>query len=328
HYPAEFMAATLSSDMDNTDKVVGFLEEARAIGLEVLPPDVNSSDYMFVALDAKTIRYGLGAVKGVGHGACEAIVEARRAGGAFADLLDFCQRADRTRINRRVLEALINAGAMDSLGANRPSLLLQLPEVLRATEQLARERAAGQASLFGGGDAPAISIELPEAPDWPLETKLLGERETLGHYLSGHPVDPWRAELQALVGVGLNDLDTLWSAKKDRRGEAAVVLAGLVTAVRRRGDSMAFVRMEDGRGQLEAAFFREACSEFGHLLTRDRILLIEGNLAEDQYSGGFVLRARQCWDFRQLCSEHARCLALTVDLRAGGPWERLQQALA
>src|SRR5690606_26308551 len=248
HYPAEFMAATLSSDMDNTDKVVGFLEEARAIGLEVLPPDVNSSDYMFVALDAKTIRYGLGAVKGVGHGACEAIVEARRAGGAFADLLDFCQRADSTRINRRVLEALINAGAMDSLGANRPSLLLQLPEVLRATEQLARERAAGQASLFGGGDAPAISIELPEAPDWPLETKLLGERETLGHYLSGHPVDPWRAELQALVGVGLNDLDTLWSAKKDRRGEAAVVLAGLVTAVRRRGDSMAFVRMEDGRG--------------------------------------------------------------------------------
>jgi len=329
HYPAEFMAATLSSDMDNTDKVVGFLEEAREIGLEVLPPDVNSSDYMFVALDARTIRYGLGAVKGVGRGACEAVVEARRAGGEFRDLLDFCKRVDSTRLNRRVLEALINAGALDSLGANRPSLLLQLPEVLKATEQLARERAAGQASLFGGGgDEPDIRIDLPEVPDWPLETKLLGERETLGHYLSGHPVDPWRAELQALAGVSLNELDALWSAKKDRRGEAAVVLAGLVTGVRRRGDSMAFVRIEDGRGQLEVAFFRDACTEFGHLLTRDRILLVEGNLGEDQYTGGFVLRARQCWDFRQLCSEHARCLALTVDLRAQGAWERLQKALA
>src|SRR5690606_26654315 len=128
--------------------------------------------------------------------------------------------------------------------------------------------------------------------------------------------------------VSLNELDALWSAKKDRRGEAAVVLAGLVTGVRRRGDSMAFVRIEDGRGQLEVAFFRDACTEFGHLLTRDRILLVEGNLGEDQYTGGFVLRARQCWDFRQLCSEHARCLALTVDLRAQGAWERLQKALA
>ncbi len=329
HYPAEFMAATMSSDMDNTDKVVTFLDEAREIGLQVLPPDVNSSEYMFVALDAKTVRYGLGAVKGVGRGACEAIVEARGAGGAYRDLLDFCQRVDSTKLNRRVIEALVNAGALDSLGANRPSLLLQLPEVLKATDQLARERAAGQVSLFGGmGDAPAIEIDLPVVPDWPLETKLLGERETLGHYLSGHPLDPWRGELQSLVGVSLAELDALWSSKKDRRGEAAVVLAGIVTAVRRRGDTMAFVRIEDGRGQLEVAFFRDAFAESGHLLSRDRILLVEGNLGEDQFSGGFVLRARQCWDFRQLCSEHARRLALTVDLRAAGAWERLQSALA
>ncbi|OHE81189.1 MAG: DNA polymerase III subunit alpha [Lysobacterales bacterium GWF1_69_6] len=329
HYPAEFMAATMSSDMDNTDKVVTFLDEAREIGLAVLPPDVNSSGYMFEALDAKTVRYGLGAVKGVGRGACESIVEARRAGGEFRDLLDFCQRVDSTKLNRRVLEALVHAGALDALGPNRPSLLLQLPEVIKATEQLARERAAGQVSLFGGAaDAPAIHIELPVAPDWPLETKLLGERETLGHYLSGHPLDPWRAELQGLVGVSLADLDHLWSSKKDRRGEAAVVLAGIVTAVRRRGDTMAFVRIEDGRGQLEVAFFREAFAESGHLLSRDRILLVEGNLAEDQFSGGFVLRARQCWDFRALCSQHARRLALTVDLRAHGAWDKLQSTLA
>ena len=309
HYPAEFMAATLSSDMDNTDKVVTFLDEAREIGLAVLPPDVNSSGYMFEALDAKTVRYGLGAVKGVGRGACESIVEARQAGGPFRDLLDFLRRVDSSKLNRRVLEALVNAGALDALGANRATLMLQLPEVIKATEQLARERAAGQVSLFGGGgDAPAIHIELPEAPDWPLETKLLGERETLGHYLSGHPLDPWRAELQGLVGVSLADLDHLWSSKKDRRGEAAVVLAGIVTAVRRRGDTMAFVRIEDGRGQLEVAFFREAFAESGHLLSRDRILLVEGNLAEDQFSGGFVLRARQCWDFRALCAQHGHAI--------------------
>jgi DNA polymerase-3 subunit alpha len=329
HHPAEFLAATMSSDMDNTDKVVTFLEESREMGLSVLPPDVNASDYMFVANDRKTVRYGLGAVKGVGRGACESIVEARQSGGPFRDLLDFCRRVDSSKLNRRVLEAMVHAGALDALGSNRASLMLQLPEVIKATDQLARERAAGQVSLFGGaGDVPEIHLELPEAPDWPLETKLLGERETLGHYLSGHPLDPWRGELQSLVGVTLADLDSLWSAKKDRRGEAAVVLAGIVSAVRRRGDSMAFARIEDGRGQLEVAFFREAFAECGHLLSRDRILLVEGNLAEDQFSGGFVLRARQCWDFRALCAQHARRLGLTVDLRAHGTWEKLQALLA
>jgi DNA polymerase-3 subunit alpha len=329
HHPAEFMAATMSSDMDNTDKVVTFLEESREIDLAVLPPDVNASDYMFVAIDRKTVRYGLGAVKGVGRGACESIVEARRSGGPFRDLLDFCRRVDSSKLNRRVLEAMVHAGALDALGSNRASLMLQLPEVIKATDQLARERAAGQVSLFGGGgDVPEIHLELPEAPDWPLETKLLGERETLGHYLSGHPLDPWRGELQSLVGITLADLDSLWSAKKDRRGEAAVVLAGIVSAVRRRGDSMAFARIEDGRGQLEVAFFREAFAECGHLLSRDRILLVEGNLAEDQFSGGFVLRARQCWDFRALCAQHARRLGLTVDLRAQGTWDKLQALLA
>src|SRR5690606_11522224 len=169
HHPAEFMAAVLSSDMDNTDKVTGFLAEARAMGLEILHPDVNASGYMFEAVASGTIRYGLGAIKGVGRGACEAIADERAQGGEFRDLADFCQRVDSTRLNKRVLEALVNAGALDALGRNRPSLLLQLPEVLRATEQLAREREAGQASLFGGSTdaAPALALELPEVDDWP-----------------------------------------------------------------------------------------------------------------------------------------------------------------
>jgi DNA polymerase-3 subunit alpha len=330
HHPAEFMAATLSSDMDNTDKVVNFLDDARAIGLSVLAPDVNASGYMFEALDAKTVRYGLGAVKGVGRGACEAIVEARREGGDYRDLLDFCQRVDSTRLNKRVLEALVQSGALDKLGPNRASLMLQLPEAMRASEQVAREREAGQASLFGGGDAqaPAIRIELPVVADWPLEQKLVGERETLGHFLSGHPLDPWAGELQALVGVTLGDLDKLFAERRNNRGEAPVVLAGLVTAVRRRGDNQAFVQLEDTRGRVECAFFSDAFNEFGQLLSRDRIIVVEGGLREDAFNGGYSLRARQCWDFRTLCAQYGRRLALTVDLRQGGTWERLQQLMA
>ncbi len=329
HYPAEFMAATLSSDMDNTDKVVNFLEDARASGLVVRAPDVNASGYMFEALDAKTVRYGLGAVKGVGRGACEAIAESRGKDGPYRDLLDFCRRVDSSKLNRRVLEALVQAGALDSLGANRASLMLQLPEVIKATEQLAREREAGQVSLFGGaGDVPEIRIDLPTAVDWPLEQKLIGERETLGHFLSGHPLDPWKDELAALVGFSLGDVEKLWGERKDRRGEAQVVLAGLVTQVRRRGDNQAFVQIEDTRGRLECAFFSDSFSEYASLLSRDRIIIIEGGLREDSFNGGFSLRARQCWDFRSLCSQQGRRLSLTVDLRQQGTWEKLQQALS
>ncbi|MCI4566850.1 DNA polymerase III subunit alpha [Lysobacter sp. CFH 32150] len=343
HYPAEFMAAVLSSDMDNTDKVVGFLDEARALGLTVLPPDVNASNYMFEAIDspgsdsqanrsAQTIRYGLGAVKGVGRGACEAIAD-ERTHGAFADLLEFCKRVDSSKLNRRALEALVNAGALDALGKNRPSLLLQLPEVLKATEQLARERDAGQVSLFGGpAAAPELRIELPESDDWPLLQKLQGERETLGHYLSGHPLDPYRDELRALIGHDLGDLDRLWSERPEdeRRGwrqEATVIIAGQVIGMRKRGDSQAFVQLEDGRGRIECAFFAESYYEFAPLLTRDRILVIEGGLREDEFSGGFSLRARRCWDYTQLCSQHAQRLSVKLDLRQRDALSQFERAL-
>src|SRR5690606_34779975 len=323
HYPAEFMAAVLSSDMDNTDKVVGFLDEARAMGLEVLPPDVNASAHMFEAKADDTIRYGLGAVKGVGRGACEAVVDARERGGPFADLLDFCKRVDSNRLNKRALEALVNAGALDALGRNRASLMLQLPEVLKATDQLAREREAGQVSLFGGGEEPALRIELPEAVDWPLLQRLQGERETLGHYLSGHPLDPYREELRGLLGHDLGDLDRIWQARpqEERRGwrqETTAIVAGQVVAMRRRGESQAFVQLDDGKGRIECAFFAEAWQEHAALLTRDRILVVEGGLREDDFSGGFSLRARRCWDYAQLCQQHAQGLSVRIDLREQG----------
>ena len=343
HYPAEFMAAVLSSDMDNTDKVVGFLDEARTMGLTVMPPDINASNYMFEAIDAQTIRYGLGAVKGVGHGACEAIADERARNGQYPDLLEFCKRVDSSKLNRRALEALVNAGALDALGRNRPSLMLQLPEVMKATEQLARERDAGQSSLFGGGlsgdpaaGAPELRIELPETDDWPLLQKLQGERDTLGHYLSGHPIDPYRDELRALLGHNLGDLDRLFSERPEdqRRGwrqEATVVVAGQVVGMRKRGDSQAFVQLEDGRGRIECAFFAEAYYEYAQLLTRDRILVVEGGLREDEFSGGFSLRARRCWDYTQVCSQHAQRLSVKLDLRQRdtlGHFERVLQGHA
>ena len=343
HYPAEFMAAVLSSDMDNTDKVVGFLDEARALGLTVLPPDVNASAYMFEAVVPEpgpqanrpdTIRYGLGAVKGVGRGVCEAIVEARRA-GVFTDLLDFCRRVEGGKLNRRALEALIHAGALDALGKNRASLMLQLPEVLKATEQLAREREAGQVSLFGGLEtaAPALRIELPETDEWPLAQKLAGERETLGHYLSGHPFDPYREEVRGLIGHDLGDLERIWESRPENarggwRPEIEVVVAGLVTGFRKKGDAQMFVLIEDGRGRLECAFFAETYAEYSALIACDRLIVVQGGLREDAFSGGFALRAQRCWDYAQLCPRQAQRLSLRVDLREDGAWAKVDALLA
>src|SRR5690606_14790935 len=173
---------------------------------------------------------------GLGYNAVEAIVEARAAGGPFRDLLDFCTRVETARVNRRALEALVQAGTMDALGPNRASLMQQLPEVLRATEQMAREKEAGQVSLFGdaglGGAEALPQVVLTEVPDWPLAQKLAGERDTLGHYLSGHPLDPFRDLLAPLVSGTLAQ-DALDAAFSQRRGrEAQVPLAGVVGAVR------------------------------------------------------------------------------------------------
>ena len=337
HYPAEFIAATLSSDMDNTDKVVGFLNEARGLGLTILPPTVNDSPFMFEAVAADTIRYGLGAIKGVGRGLCEAIVAERERGGDYADLLDFCRRVDSTKLNRRALEAMVNAGALDALGRNRATLMLQLPEVIKATDQMAREAAAGQVSLFGmpSGDSggPALKLDLPEADEWPLRQLLDGERETLGHYLSGHPFDPYREEVRQLVGSDLGELDRLWGAapqgeKRGWRPEVQVVVAGLVVGIRRKGDSQVFVQLEDGRGRLECGVFAEAAADLSSLLVRDRVLVVQGGLREDEFNGGWSLRLKAAWDYEQLCAQHAQRLSLRLDLRDPAAWQRVDAVLA
>ncbi|MCB1560140.1 MAG: DNA polymerase III subunit alpha, partial [Xanthomonadales bacterium] len=317
HYPAEFMAAVMSSDMDSTEKVVNFIEEARRSGIEVLPPDVNSSGRMFEALDDGRIRYGLGAIKGVGFGAVESIVNQREASGLYTNLYDLCRRNDDGKLNRRVIEALIMSGALDALGVNRASLTAQLPDVLRATEQERREREAGQNSLFGGGDAVDAKppLELVEVPGWPIKQRLIGERDTLGHFLSGHPMDAVRDLLTSLVSADLGSLDTIQMTERPRGPEANATVAGLVGAVRRRGDSQLFAQIEDGRGRIEAAFFSEAARDYGGLLSRDRIVVLEGRLSTDNFSGGYNLRVRQAWDFEELLGDRARRLLIELDAR-------------
>jgi DNA polymerase-3 subunit alpha len=344
HYPAEFMAATISSDMDNTDKAVTFIDESKAIGLTVLPPDVNASDYMFVAVEPKVICYGLGAIKGVGQGACESIVTERQRGGAYKDLADFCRRVDPTKLNKRVLEALILSGALDALASNRASLMLQLPDAIKAAEQHLRDRQSGQNDMFGaamGTAAPVVHIDLPTAPDWPLEQTLQGERDTLGHYLSGHPVDPWREELAQLATCPLGEIVDRYQPPKPRKSEGddgnrfrrgpdtPWTAAGMVVAVRKRGDSDAFVRLEDGTGAIEVSFFGELYQQVAPLLVRDELLIVEGGLRIDEFSGGgFQIRARSATTLADACRKQARLLQ--VKLNGIGPAfpEQLRQVLA
>jgi DNA polymerase III subunit alpha len=349
HYPAEFMAATISSDMDNTDKAVTFLDESRAIGLKVLPPDVNASEFMFVAVEPKVIRYGLGAIKGVGQGACEAIAEERRKGGTYKDLADFCRRVDPTKLNRRVLEALILSGALDALAPNRASLMLQLPDAIKAAEQHLRDRQSGQNDMFGaftsdqsgGAAAPVVQVDLPTAPEWPLEQKLQGERDTLGHYLSGHPTDPWREELAQLATCPLGEIADRYQPPRPRKNDGddgnrfrrgpdtPWTVAGMVTAVRKRGDSDAFVRLEDGTGVIEVSFFGELYQQVAPLLTRDELLVVEGGLRIDEFSGGgFQVRARSAYTLGDACRRFARLLRVKVNGIGPDFIPQLRQALA
>ncbi len=319
HYPAEFMAATLSADMDNTDKVVSLLNDTRAMGIEVLPPDVNASAYAFEALADGRIRYGLGAIKGVGRGACEAIVSAREDG--YRDLPELCLRVDTSRLNKRVLEALIQAGAMDSLKAHRAALTAQLPEAVRAAEQAGRDRESGQADIFGSSPGVAsggLSVPLPDVEPWPPEQLLAAERTSLGHYLSGHPADAWASLLQQLATCRLGEIASNYTqpytgGERRRPPDVPWVVAGNVAEMRKRGDNMAFVRVEDSSGFIEVSLFGETWLQYAELITRDTLLVVAGGLTPDSYNGGFQLRARQVWTLDQACATHARLLRLNLN---------------
>ncbi|MDH3513774.1 MAG: DNA polymerase III subunit alpha, partial [Gammaproteobacteria bacterium] len=271
HYPAEFMAAVLSSDMDKTDKVVTMFAECRDMRLHLRPPDINHCEYHFVPVDRETILYGLGAIKGLGQAAIDVILQERHREGPFRDLFDFCQRIDLRKVNRRVLESLIKAGALDGLGAHRAALMASLNAALAAADQHTRNRDAGQVDIFGATAAPVEAHVYETVAEWGEDQRLDGERETLGLYLTGHPIARYAEELKHITNATIAELKP--------SADSTMVVAGLVVAQRtmqtRRGDRMAFVTLDDRTGRLELAVFSDLYAQSRELLAKDTLLVVE-----------------------------------------------------
>lgn len=304
HHTAAFMAANLSAVMDDTDKVQQFHADAVANGLRVLPPEVNSGEYRFVPVDPSTIRYGLGAIKGTGESAIGAILKAREAGGPFRDLFDFCERVDKRIVNRRVVEALVRAGAFDALDDHRARLLASVGVALEAAEQ--RERDAQQVSLFGDS-AARVHPALAQVPRWDDRQRLAEEKVALGFYLSGHPFGVYARELAPVIRTTLAELAP--------RGEPQL-LAGMVAAARtamtRRG-KMAIVVLDDGSAQVEVSVYNELWETSRDLVKEDRPLVVQGKVSKDEFSGGLRVVADRLFDLAGVRARFARALRLSLN---------------
>ncbi|MES1980916.1 MAG: DNA polymerase III subunit alpha [Pseudomonadota bacterium] len=318
HYPAAFMAATLSSDMDNTDKVHSNYIDTLQQNLRVLPPDINSSEYRFTPVDEKTVAYGLGAIKGTGEAAIINIVAARTAGGAFTDLFDFCRRVDKRVVNRRAIEALIRAGAFDVLSDHRHQLLASLNAALGSAEQQAR--AANQNSLFGS--SATMPVILADVSRWTLREQLQQEKISLGFYLSGHPYQEFAAELALFIKQRLADITPQATAPSgpNKRNGVPVVLAGIVSEVRiqqtRRG-RMAVVRLEDGSAQLEVTLFNELFEASRPWIREDQLLVVRGRATLDEYSGNMRVNGDEVLDLASARATFAK--RLEISCSASGP---------
>jgi len=318
HYPAPFMAATLTADMDNTDKVVGLIEECRLMGLTLKPPCINLSVYRFeVAPEAKnTILYGLGAIKGAGEAALSGIIKERAQHGPYSDLFDFTRRVDARKCNRRVLDSLIKAGALDTFGVERSSLMESVNDALKRAEQYHKNQSHGIHDMFGlnapTSDACEQDHYLPAAP-WSLEERLGYEKETLGLYLTGHPLDAYAEEIRALCKP---------LAEVKPAAHHQVKIAGVVQAMRmmnsRRG-KMASLTVEDPSGRLEAVFYAEEYQRYQNLLNKDSLLLLEGEISEDTFSGGYTMNVSQAWDLPQARAQLAKRLILTLSAPLASP---------
>ncbi|KPW17404.1 DNA polymerase III subunit alpha [Pseudomonas cannabina pv. alisalensis] len=324
HYPAPFMAAVLSADMHNTDKVVTLIEEVRTMKLRLDAPDVNTSEFKFTVSDDGRILYGLGAIKGVGEGPVEAITDARQK-GPFKDLFDFCARVDLKRVNKRTLDGLIRSGALDRLGPyfelepkayqanidrNRSVLLAALEEAIQAAEQTARSRDSGHSDLFGGlfveADADVYANHR-KTRELSLKDRLRGEKETLGLYLTGHPIDEYEGEIRRFARQRIIDL-------KPARDTQTV--AGLIIALRvmknKKGDKMGFITLDDRSARIEASLFAEAFHSAQSLLQTDAMVVVEGEVSNDDFSGGLRLRAKRVMSIEDARTNLAESLRVTV----------------
>ncbi len=303
HYPAEFMAATMSSELDNTDQLKHFYDDSRANGLTFLPPDINESDYRFTPYPDRKIRYALGAIKGTGEAAVESIIAAREAGGKFTGLLDFCERVGKEHMNRRTLEALIRGGAFDSIDPNRAMLLGNIDLAMGNADQKAAN--ANQGGLFDMMDDAIEPVKLVDAEMWSESEKLAEEKTVIGFYLSGHPFGPYAEEVRQIAPTKLGRL----------KPQDSVRVAGFATAVRtmmgKRG-KIAFVTLEDQSGQVEIMISGHTLENSQPILKADQVLIIESKISRDDYGGGEGLRimANQVMTLQMARENYARSLSL------------------
>jgi DNA polymerase-3 subunit alpha len=305
HHPAAFMAATLSSEMADTDKVQFFFNDAQANGIVFLPPDINTGLVRFAPVDGQTIRYGLGAIKGTGEAALGAILKARAA-GAFTDLFDFCRRIDKRTVNRRVIEALIRAGAFDSLDPHRAKLLASAGRALEAADQA--ERNAHQSGLFDLGDADTTAdTHYIEVPRWSEREQLLNEKQALGFFLSGHPFNAMAVELATFVRRRLADLEP----QREPQLLAGIVL-GMRTQMTRRG-KMAIIMLDDASAQVEVTVFNEVWEAERSKIREDDLLVVEGKVQRDDYSGGLRVSADKLMTLAEARGRYARVLKLSLN---------------
>ncbi len=317
-YPAEFMAAVLSSEMHNTDKVVVLVEECRHMKLVLVLPDVNASEFRFTVNASGEIVYGLGAIKGIGEGPVESLAQARITGGPFRDLFDFCRRTDPKRVNKRALEALVRSGAMDSLGAPRQVLMAAMPEAVKAAEQQARNHTVGLVDLFAEADESSADDGSPRpdpylayalAPAWSVKERLRGERDTLGLYVTGHPIDDYAAEVARFARTRIAGLRA-----SDEPQRVVGLVVGLRTMKSKRGEDIAFVQLDDRTARIEVSLFADTYRSCREFVLPDSFLVVEGTVSVDEFSGGGLrMRAQEAYTLTEARRRFARELVLQLE---------------
>lgn len=307
HYKAEFMAAVMSSDMDNTDKVVIFINECKNIALDVRPPCINESNYAFTATDPATIRYGLGAIKGVGESAISILIEERKQQGPYTGLFELCRRLDLRKVNRRVLEALIKSGALDCFQVERSVLVASLDRALKLADNSRKNEFSGQSDLFGLFDENDDSDDYVPCKAWSNIQRLEGEKETLGLYLTGHPSQHYASELKQYCSVIAN-LNPVLSKK----AWVCAMVTGLRRIVTKRGKKLTIISLEDSTGKLDVVVFSEIYDALTVPIQTGMMVVVEGEVAHDDFNGGVKMTAMQLCTIEEARTRFARSLLLVL----------------
>jgi DNA polymerase-3 subunit alpha len=313
YYPTHFWAAVLSNELNNTAKVVRYINEARSQGIQILPPDVNASLDNFTA-SGNTIRFGLAAIKGIGQSAVSSIVQARDAGGSFTSTFDFTERVDSRAVNKRVLEGLIRGGAFDSVNQSRARLFAAIDSAIESGQRVQRSRASGQTDLFGAlaASMPAVEPPLPEVPDWAHHELLKGEKETLGFYISGHPLS---GHEEALKDFADSDVDRLTGLNHG----AVVTLGGVVMDLNvrttKRGDRFGLFQLEDQFGSVKIVAWPEVFSRANGVMQNDAAVLVRGRLEIDD-GGAMTIIAEEIQSLENIRERSARSVVLHFDVES------------